>query len=287
MKNTLTKWMLVSLVTACVSVYYGPRSCFAEIKFGILPRLSAVELYSMFSPLAEYLTRETGEKVSIVIPRNFDAFKAAVNAGQIDIGFANSLIYVQLKREVELVPLAVAAELKAGIKFRGIIIARKDSGIENIGYLRGKKMIFVEKDSAGGHIFQMFLLSKVGLDAHRDFIILPFAKKHDNVVMAVYNRAADAGGLREDDLALMKDKVDLSQLKIVGFTDYYPNWPLFATSRLGKDSAEKIQAALLKLKPHAANSVRILGRARLTGFAPVQDKDYDQLRRAAKLAGAL
>ena len=89
----------------------------------MLPRLSAMELHTMFSPLAEYLTAATGEKVSLVIPKDFEAFKQAVKAGQLDMGFANSLVYVQLKKDQNLEPLAVSSEAKSGKRFRGIIIA--------------------------------------------------------------------------------------------------------------------------------------------------------------------
>ncbi len=259
----------------------------AEIKFGILPRLSAVELTQMFNPLADYLAKETGEKVMLVIPKDFSAFKDVVKAGQVDIAFANPLIYVELKKEGNLEPLALSSEFKSGTRFRGIIIARKDSGIEKLNDLKGKKLIFVDKDSAAGYIFQMLLLSKAGLDVKKDFTQLPFAKKHDNVTMAVFNKAADAGGIREDDLEKMKDKVDLSQLKIIGYTDYFPNWPVFAAPKLNKATAEKIRAALLKLKPNDPQSEAVLGTARLNGFAPVADKDYDNLRKAAAVAGAL
>jgi phosphonate transport system substrate-binding protein len=274
--------VLVCSIISCLLL----SNASAEIKFGILPRLSAVELTTMYSPLTEYLTKETGEKVSLVIPKDFDAFKALVTSGQVDMGFANSIVYIQLKKEAAIDPLALSAEKKAGTRFRGIIIARKDGGIEKIQDLKGKKLIFVEKDSAGGYIFQMLLLTKAGLDVHKDFSTLPFAKKHDNVTMAVFNKAADAGGIREDDLDKMKDKVDLSQIKIVAYSDYFPNWPVFATPKLNKAAAAKIKTALLKLKPGNPESDKILGAAKLSGFATVSDKDYDLLRQAAKVVGA-
>jgi phosphonate transport system substrate-binding protein len=270
-------------VTTCVMV---SSIASAEIKFGILPRLTTLDMYSMFKPLEEYLTREAGEKVSIVTTKDFATFKEMVTAGQVDIGFANPLIYIELKNKMDLAPLALASELKAGTKFRGILIARKDSNINKLQDLKGKKLIFVDKDSAAGYIFQMFLLSKSGMDVHKDFVTLPFAKKHDNVTIAVINGNADAGGIREDDLDKMKDKVNISQLKIVGFTDYFPNWPVFATPSLNKDTAMKIQAALLKLKPKDPQSEKILGSAKLDGFTAAKDKDYDELRKAAKLVGA-
>ncbi len=264
-----------------------PGAAAAEIKFGILPRLSAVEMTTMFDPLADYLSKETGEKVTLVIPKDFSAFKDAVKAGQVDIAFANPIIYVELKKDTGLEPLGLSSELKSGTRFRGIMVARKDSGIEKLQDLKGKRLIFVDKDSAAGYIFQMLLLSKAGMDVQKDFTLLPFAKKHDNVMMAVFNKAADAGGIREDDFDKMKDKVDLSQLKIIGYSDYFPNWPLFATPKLGKVAEAKIKAALLKLKPNDPRSEAVLGAAKLNGFVAVSDKDFDELRKAAKVAEAL
>jgi phosphonate transport system substrate-binding protein len=287
MLNRVLIRSIVAAVVIITALSGSVNRAQAEVRLGILPRLSAVELYDMFNPLALYLSKETGEKVCLVIPRDFDAFKAAARAGQIDVGFANPLIYVQLKKEMLLDPLALASETKAGPRFRGVIIARKDSAIRSIGDLRGKRLVFVEKSSAAGYIFQMMTLTSAGLDVKMDFVTLPFAKKHDVVVKAVFNGAADAGGLREDDLEKLKGSLDLSQIRIVAYTDYYPNWPLFAAPTLRKELSEKLRQALLKLKPGSTPARQILGPAQLTGFVPVSDQDYDGLRQAAMAAGAL
>jgi len=287
MLNRVLVRSIVAAVVIITALSGSVNHAQAEVRLGILPRLSAVELYDMFNPLALYLSKETGERVCLVIPRDFDAFKAAARAGQIDVGFANPLIYVQLKKELLLDPLALASEPKAGSRFRGVIIARKDSTIRSIRDLKGKRLMFVEKSSAAGYIFQLMTLSSAGLDVKKDFITLPFAKKHDVVVKAVFNGAADAGGLREDDLEKQKGVLDLSQLRIVAYTDYYPNWPLFAAPTLRKGLSEKLRQALLKLKPGSTPARQILGPAQLTGFVPVSDQDYDGLRQAAMAAGAL
>ncbi len=276
--GTLAFWLAMLAAT--------PGSAPAEITMGILPRLGPVEIYDMFTPLAEHLSRETGEKVRLVIPKSFEDFKTMMRSNVVDLGFSNPLIYVQIRREENIEPLAVASEPKAGTRFRGIIIARKDGGIRTIRDLRGKKTVFVDRDSAAGNMFQMLTLTKAGLDIKRDFTVLPYAKRHDTVVMAVYNRAADAGGIREDDLGKLRGKVDLSQLTVIAKTDYYPNWPLFAMPRLSKEKAAKIRKALLALTPNSSKARAIVGPASLTGFAPISDRDYDRLREAAKLVGA-
>lgn len=280
---------LLSLSLAAMLIASFASTAFAgDVFLGILPRLHPTELKEMFTPLAEYLSRETGEKVSLMIPKDFDAFKAAVEAGQMDYAFANPLIYVQLKKKIQAIDaLALAEEAKGGAKFRGIFITRTDSGLSNVSSLKGKKLIFVDEDSAAGYIFQVLSLKKEGIDIKKDVTVLPFAKKHDNVTLTVFRKDADAGGIREGDLDKMKDIVDLSQIKILGYTDYYPNWPIFATQKANPAVSAKIKAAMLKLRSGSAEAQKTLGAAKLNGFLEVKDTDYDQLREAASVAGAL
>ncbi len=280
------------LFTACLAgrlwaAALVPAAASAEIKLGILPRLGPVEMFMMFNPLAEHLTKETGEKVSIVIPRDFETFKAAVKRGEFDLCFSNPLVYIQLKKDQPLEPLAVAVEPKAGARFRGVIITRKESGINRVQDLKGKKLVFVDRNSAGGYLFPMLLLHKAGFDINKDFTVLPFVQRHDNVTLAVFNKAADAGAIREDDLEKMIKKVDLSQIKVVAYTEYFPNWPVFAAQSLGKDRAAKIRSALLRLRPGDPVSRKVLSPGGLIGFEPVSDADYEQLRGAARLVGGL
>lgn len=273
------------MIAAAAALYPGFGA--AEIKFGTVPRLSAAELQTMYAPLAEYLSKEIGEKVTVVVPKDFQAFKDAAKAGHMDIGFSNPLLYVQIKDKVNIEPLALSSEVKSGTRFRGIIIVRKDSGINKIPDLKGKKFVFMDKDSPAGYLFQILLLDRAGLDPKKDITVLSFLKRHEKVAEAVIDKTADAGGIREDELEKIKDKVDISQLRIVGYTDYFPNWPLFSTPNLKPDMSAKIRAALLKLKPNDPKNEAILKSARLTGFVPVTDKEYDDLRKAAKIADSL
>jgi phosphonate transport system substrate-binding protein len=206
--------------------------------------------------------------------------------GELDLALSNPIIYIQLRKTQALAPLALMAEAKGGTRFRGIIIARSDSRIDKIQDLKGKKLLFVDKNAAGGYIFQMSLLSKAGLDVKKDFITLPFAKKHDKVAMAVFKRSADAGGIREDDFSKMGDDVDLKQLKVIAFTDYYPNHTVVASPGLDGTKVEKIKAALFRLTLTDQQSEKILNAAKIVGFGKVIDRDFDKLREAAKLVGA-
>ncbi len=277
LKLTLALMALLGMTSAPAS---------AEVKLGILPRLSATEMNTMFTPLAEYLSREIGDKVVLVIPKDFVDFKDLVARGQVDLGYSNPLIYAQLRRDANVEPLAIASEPKVGVRFRGIIVTRKDSGLATLQDLKGKKLIFVDKDSPGAYMFQLMLLRKAGLDPERDFTVLPFAKKQDNVLLAVLNKAADAGAMREPDFEKLKGGMNFDALRVIGYTDHLPGWAAFATTRAGETLAGKVKQALLKLKPESPEALSVLERANLSGFAPTTDKDFDRLREAARLAGA-
>lgn len=282
MHNISKRAVMVVLCVVILVAGVMAGSARAELKLGITPRLHSSVMSVMFSPLAEYLSREIGEKVTLVIPKDFDTFKEMVLSGKVDMAFANPLHYIQLKKADPSIELLAISTEKDGTKFRGIIMARKDSGIEKITDLKGKRISSVEKTATVGYVFQMLTMHRAGLDVHKDFIKLPFAKKHSNVAMAVFNKAADAGCIREEDLSKMKDIIDVSQIRIIAYTDFVPNWPLISTKRVDKAKAQKVKAALLKLRPNTAAAIRVTGAAKITGFAPVRDQDYDQFRQAVK-----
>ena len=74
MNRRTMKTVLTVVLVVVTMIAFGAGAASAEIRFGTLPRLSAAELQTMFAPLADYLARETGEKVTLVIPKDFDAF---------------------------------------------------------------------------------------------------------------------------------------------------------------------------------------------------------------------
>jgi phosphate/phosphite/phosphonate ABC transporter binding protein len=252
-----------------------------EIRLGVLPRLSAAELQAMYGPLAAHLGQRLGRKVTVVVPKNFAAFEDALKKGEYELAFANPFVYVTARKDLDLTPLALAAERKGGERFRGVFIVRKDSGLQTLADLKGKPVIFVDEDSLAGYLAQALALKKAGIDPIDGVVRLPFGNKHDNVAMAVFNRAAAAGGIREDDLEKMAGKVDLAQLTVLARTDDFPNWPIFATPKLDPAVRDQVKAALLAL----AEGSPELESAKLKRFAPVNDKDYDVVRDAARSVG--
>lgn len=264
---------LVLVVPAIVSA--------AEIKLGLLPRLPEKELIDMFTPLAKYLEKETGNTVTLVIPKDFDTYTKQAIAGDFDIGFTNPNIYIMIKKSTPgIEPLAMASEPGTGTKLKGVFIALDDSPIKSIKDLKGKKISFVDQGSAAGYIAQMLELQKVGIK--KSDITISFAGKPPKVGEAVRDGKADAGGMPE---SVFKRLPFEYMLKVIGTTTALPNWPMHTTKKTNKDIASKVKDAILKLKPRTAAADKALNKANLEGFVPTSDKDFDVMREAATAAG--
>jgi phosphonate transport system substrate-binding protein len=269
---------LILLFVFALSTYVSA----AEIKFGLLPRLPEKDLITMFTPLAKYLEKETGSKVTLVIPKDFDAYTAQAIAGEFDIGFTNPFIYVKAKKAApQIEPLAIASEPNVGTKLKGVFIVLKESKIKSIKELKGKRVSFVDQGSAAGYIAQMLELQKVGIT--KADITISFAGKPPKVGEAVRDGKADAGGMPE---SVFKRLPFEYMLRSIGTTADLPNWALHTTKKTDKATAAKVRDALLKLKPKTSQADRVLQDANLEGFVGTTDKDFDLMRDAAKAAGA-
>jgi phosphonate transport system substrate-binding protein len=248
----------------------------AEIKFGLLPTQPEKKLIEMFTPLAQYLEKETGMKVKLVTPKDFDAYTQQAIAGGFDIGYANPNIYIDIKKAVPQVePLAVVTG-----KLKGVFIVAEDSPIKAIKELKGKKVSFVDTGSAAGYVAQMLELQKVGIK--KEDMTITFAGKPPKVAEAVRDGKADAGGMPE---GVFKKLPFVDMMRVIGKTIDLPNWPVHTTKITDKNVAAKVKDAFLKLKPLSAQADRVLKEANIAGFVPTTDKDFDPMREAARAAG--
>lgn len=267
-----------------LAILLAPVCAFgAELKFGLLPRLTEKEMVEGFTPLAKYLEKETGMAVKMIIPKDFDTWTKDAKAGAYDIAYTNPFLYVLVKKAVkEAEPLVIASEPEIGKELFGTIIVKKESPIKSIAELKGKTIAATDPGSAGAYLVQMLMLQKSGVK--KDDIKLIFEKKRDPVAQAVLDGKAEAGFIRDDDLE--KLKAGAAKFRKLGVSDAIPNWPIFIAKKTDPATAAKIKAALLKLKPGDLKSLSVLAPAKIDGFVPTSDKEFGVMIEAAKAAGA-
>jgi phosphate/phosphite/phosphonate ABC transporter binding protein len=242
------------------------------VKVAHLPLYSAITLFDRFDPLMRYLSRKTGYEFKLVVPKDFEDFFDIVKRGDVEFSYSNPYIYTQLADAGHLTAFATTVIKSSGDIFRGIIITHRDSPIRTINDLKGKDVMIVSYKSAGGFLAQKLFLQENSIDVFKD-LKLRDGKRQEAVILNVYRKTADAGFVRESALTVLKEEIDLNQIRILAKTPYIANWPFAATKSAGRKMIEHVQKSVLELK-----DIRILSAAHVVEFKAADDKDFNSLR---------
>lgn len=244
-----------------------------DYKLSMLPRFFPEKLTAMITPLAAYLSLETGYTIVPVLTDNFASYQTELLQGTISLGYENPLVYINVSHAHEVIATAVKG--KGGDKFRGIIITRPDSDITNIADLKGKKIMIVSKKSAGGFLSQKLTLKQNGINVERDCKLSEAAdNRQENVIISVSIGDVDAGFIRASALHKADEFIMPGSIKMLTETAWLPNWAFSVRKDMPQENKDAISKALLKLKPKSP----VMRAMRLTSFKAATDSDYDVVR---------
>ena len=255
------------------------------LKLGRIPFTNSTAMVHKHNKFLEYLTKKLGVKqVRLQTASNYTEIMNLLIEGKIDIAWLASMTSVEARKNPEI-ELLVKPIRFGTTSYRGIIIARQDSGIRSLKDLKGKKFAWVEPESASGYIFPKALLVEAGIDASKDFAEeTTFLNKHDAVVLNVLLGKYDAGACYDDARNTLRDKAKMDELTILATTEDISNEPIVVRKSLPPDLIEKIKQALLDLTIKNPEGKEILDDLTdVQGFLPAKDTDYDYIEKVQKL----
>jgi phosphonate transport system substrate-binding protein len=259
----------------------------SAITYAYLPQYAHTVSYERHHLVIEYLSRVTGLTIRQVFPDTFDEHMHMVGRGLIDLTFSNPFIYVKIADRYGARAFARIVEPQGQENFRGQIICRADNAsIKTLADLKGKRLIAVDPTSAGGYLYPWGLILENGL-RKEDFAEITFAPgpggKQEKVVMAVYSGKYDVGLIREGTLNILRDKIDLTKIRVLAYSPWYPGWVYAARRGLDPAVVEKIKQALLALNMHNPEDKAILEKGGFVAVIPAQDADFNRVRRLADI----
>lgn len=258
-----------------IIAFTGNGQAGEEYSLSMLPRYFPEKITAMITPLAAYLSSETGLKISPVLTPDFAEYEKQTAGGKIAIGYENPVVYLNIADSHEVIATAIKGQ--GGDRFRGIIIARPDSPIQKIEDLVGKKIMIVGKTSAGGYLSQAMSMMEHGIAADRDCTLSVAAdNKQENVIISVSIGDVDAGFIRESALHKADKYIQPGSIRIVTETAWLPNWAFSLNRSMPLEHKERIMTALLSLKKES----EVLRAMKLNGFKRASDLDYSELARA-------
>jgi phosphate/phosphite/phosphonate ABC transporter binding protein len=257
------------------------------LKLGFTPFLSEADMRIEFEPLMTYLSDSIGQRVVLYIAKDYGDLRTQMEAGAVDIGSFSPFAYVDAARGGKIRIIAQSI-IDGSATYRGIIVARKDSGLKAVVDLRGKRFAFVDPKSASGYVYPRAMLIEKGIAPESYFKETIFAGGHDKVIAAVLEGRADAGAIYEGALDIAKaEGVPTENLVTLASTDPIPHDAIAVRTGLDEALAKRIQSALVDLDKSEAGR-RVIANSKpkkLTGYVIAEDKLFDVVRRTAKAAG--
>ena len=267
---------LLVLVVGCIAPA-PPKPGEEVVKVSVLPVYSLHIMSQKYSPLVRYLSRETGYDIRVVSAMSYENYLPTLEANQVHIGMQNPLVYVTLVKTRGAYPLVKVVQPDGGTLYRGVIITSEGSGINRIEDLKGKKVAAASRRALVGFLGQALLCRQNGIDVDRD-LYLSLVDTQDNVINTVYRGEVEAGFVREDALSVAGERIDLSRLSIISYTDSFPTWCVAAFENTPPEVATEIARALRNLDWEESEEREILEAIGIAGFAQASDSDYDIIR---------
>jgi phosphonate transport system substrate-binding protein len=132
--------------------------------------------------------------------------------------------------------------------YKSMFIVKKDSGIDSLEDLKGKKIGYQNVTSSAGYVWPAASLMDVGLDPLKD--VQPVTLKgHDQAVISLLNGDIDAAVTFQDARTIVqKDYEDVfDQTKVIHYTEPIPNDTVAVQSDMDEDLRKDIQEAFINI----------------------------------------
>lgn len=244
------------------------------IRFGVVPLVSAAEMYNKFSPLVNYLSQKTEKKMEIKIAMDLAQAVSDISSGKTQICFMTPSTYIKAHRDGGVKVIAKA--LRNGNPFHhSVLVANPNAGIISIGDIKGKSFAFGDVNSTSSYIIPRFMLLEAGIDM-KDLSNYTYFKRQDAIAEAVLKGEFDAGGIMESAALIYKEK----GLKVVQFSDDIPEFNICVNRHMPEADVQLILNAILALDDSIIEERAILKAmdSGYTGFSHASDSDYEKIR---------
>lgn len=224
-----------------------------------------------FADFQAHLTKVTGKRVIYYTVHSNSAQVEAMRSGRLHVaGFSTGPTGYAVNL-AGYVPIAVKGDENGFQGYNLITIVRKDSGINSMADLKGKKVAHTSASSNSGNLAPRALFPEQGLVPDTDYKVF-YSGKHDQSILGVYNGDYDAAPVASDvyDRMVAAGRVDDSVLKIIYRSPRFPTSAFGYAHNLNPELAAKIREAFTTYRFTEEMSKSFKGADR---FAPITYKE--------------
>ncbi|WP_019007188.1 phosphate/phosphite/phosphonate ABC transporter substrate-binding protein [Cohnella laeviribosi] len=255
-----------------------------------VPSQSADTLEAKAKPLEKLLSDRLGIDVKVSVSTDYNTIIEAMASKQVDVGFLPPTAYV-LAKEKEAAEVILQAQ-RYGVddatgaettelvdSYKSMIIVKKDSPIQKVEDLKGKKIAYQNVTSSAGYVWPAAKLMEAGLDPLKD--VEPITVKgHDQGVIAVLNGDVDAAAIFQDARNTVKKDYPtvFEDTRVLTFTEPIPNDTISVRSDMDPGFIEKLKAAFIDIGKDEEGGKIIYDIYSHRGYVESNDSIFDIVR---------
>ncbi|NOR52196.1 MAG: PhnD/SsuA/transferrin family substrate-binding protein, partial [Gammaproteobacteria bacterium] len=218
--------------------------------FGVVPQFAPSKLHEIWYPILKELEQRTGYQLQMVGTTNIPAFEEGFISGEYDFAYMNpyhATVAMSKKGYRTLVR-------DQGRRLSGILVVRKESPLQKVSQLQGKRVAFPAPNALGAS-----LLMRADIDQLYQTKIDPiYVQTHSSVYLHVLMGNTDAGGGVLATLRRQPQEIQ-DQLKIIYRTREMAPHPIMVHPRVSSTVAEAVQQALLEMG-NSVEGAKLLAR---------------------------
>lgn len=245
---------------------------------GVFPRRAQNLTRTMFDPLAKALGERLGREIRLVTSKTFDVFWQRVANREFDLVHLNQYQYVK-SHKLHGYHIVAKNEEFGESHMTPAIYVRKDSGIDSLEDLRGKRIIFgAGKMAMVSYIGNVYQLMEAGL-AEGDYEPAIAINPPDGCVGMFKGQAQACGaGLVLQKLPSVRKAIDFNQVRVLSAGEPFAHLPWAVSNALSASEQAAVGDALISLG-QSQQGKQALKTAGITNIEPARDGEYDLHRR--------
>lgn len=187
----MTKFLsFLSVLALSISLNASPKS----IKIGFIPAGPASEFKEKALEFAQLVQDELEVPVEIVIPKSYQNLVTAMKEKRVDFAFFTAMTYVFAEKEANAKVLVRKVWEERDYYFSALMVP-KDSSIQSLKDLKGKKIAYVDQKSTSGFLYPSVALKKAGLDPQNSFSKVIYSGNHKKVAEDLEANKADVAAM--------------------------------------------------------------------------------------------
>jgi len=238
---------------------------------GIHPLHNPKRLFEVYGPIVDFLNANMPEaNLTLEASRNYEEFDKKLYGGHFDFAMPNPYQTVNALKH----GYRVFGKMADDDDFRGIILVRRDSGINTVPDLKGKAVSYPAPTALAATMMTQYYLHTHGIDINHDIENRYVGSQESSIINVLRGHVAAGATWPVPWKIFIKETPQLAeQLEVKWQTEPLQNNGWVARKDLPAEVADKFATLLFNLNQHPQGR-EMLARIPVSRFEPANDDSY-------------